>query len=181
MDLQVGDWVRSSTHGFWQIYRVLTYLDSTQNYNTKRTIVFAKRFVTETYEPAFFEEHCHPFYINKLESDELDKLNKFINKNTKLYQNFLAYEPKNLDCIYSTRICSLNDRDQITKKLENTAYMREVDVKPFLEKLGYVDGLKSPNPGYMTVQFISENYYCVDDHLMFKFWRVAPSHQSTDS
>ena len=114
--LKVGDWVKSYSSGIWQIYRILDCkrLNPATGDEQDKTTIFSKRFLSNAYKRSFKEECCDPHFVTRLNSDEKSDLNKFISENPKLYETFLAYEPKNIDCVYNARIGIPESRDSAT-------------------------------------------------------------------
>lgn len=172
MSLEVGDWARSYSSGIWQVYRVLEYKckNPATGSEQDKTTVFSKRFVSKSYKKSFKEECCSPSFVWPLRPDEKAELELFINENTKLYEKFIAFEPKNIDCIYNARIGipESKDTDEVVKKFSNSKLVRDIDINSSLTDLGY-DTEAMP---YWTVQFVSDNFMLEDGCLMFEFSQV---------
>ena len=172
MSLKVGDWVRSYSSGIWQIYRIVEYkcLNPVTGDEQEKTTVFSKRFLSNSYKRSSKEECCDPLFVARLNSDENAKLDIFISENAELYKKFLAYEPKNIDCVYNARIGIPESRDSATVfgALTGSEAMRDIDINKYLTGLGY----NTKAMPYWTIQFVSENFSIVDGYLYFKFNRV---------
>lgn len=172
MRLNVGDWVRSYSSGIWQIDRILEYwcLDPLTGREAKKTTVFSRRFVSNSFKRSFSEEACDPVFVNSLGKDELSTLQDFIARNSGVHEKFLAHQWKGIDCLYNARICIPHDRDlaAATANLAGAGPIRDVDIPSLLEGLGF-DTKTSPS---WTVQFVSRNFECRDGYLMFKFHRI---------
>lgn len=172
MSLKVGDWVRSYSAGIWQVYRILEYkcLNPVTGGEHDKIAVFSKRFVSNSYKRSFKEEFCDPSFVEPLSQNERAELESFISENKKLYEKYLAYEPKGIDCIYNARVGVPESRDssEITESLSDSELMRDIDICQYLTNLGYNT---KAIPAW-TVQFVSENFSLADGYLMFKFSRV---------
>lgn len=172
MSLKVGDWVRSYSAGIWQVYRILEYkcLNAVTGEVQNKTTVFSKRFVSNSYKRSFKEESCDSSLVRHLSPNEGAELENFISENSKLYEQYLAYEPKGIDCIYNARIGVPESKNasEITKLLSGLEPIREIDISQHLANLGYNT---KAMPAW-TVQFVSENFNVVGGYLMFKFSMV---------
>ncbi|WP_444910225.1 hypothetical protein [Microbulbifer sp. TRSA005] len=172
MSLKVGDWVRSYSSGIWQVYRIIDYkcLDPVTGEEQNKTTVFSKRFVSNSCKGSFKEECCDSSLVEKLSKDERAELQIFIGENKNLYEKYLAYEPKGIDCIYNARIGVPESRDlsEINDSLSGAEAMRDIDISRYLTELGYNT---KAMPSW-TVQFVSKNFSVVGGYLMFRFNRV---------
>jgi len=175
MAVNVGDWVRSYSSGIWQIDRILEYrcLDPLTGQEAKKTTVFSRRFVSNSFKRSFSEEACDPIFVKLLGTDELATLQDFIAQNTELHEKFRAHEWKGIDCVFNARIAIPGDRNlaAATAKLAGAGPMRDVEISPFLESMGF----DTKTRAFWTAQFVSPNFECRDGYLMFKFLRVLSS------
>ncbi len=172
MSFEVGDWVRSYSAGIWQVYRILNYkcLDPVTGEERDKTTIFSKRFVTNSFKRSFKEECCEPAIVQHLDSGEQGELEVFISQNTQLYEKFLGFEPKNIDCIYNARIGipKSGDSSVIAEAFTRSKPMRDLDINQYLTGMGYdTKGMPS-----WTVQFLSENFEIENGYLIFKFSRI---------
>jgi len=172
MELKVGDWVRSYSSGIWQIYRILDYKcsDPLTGNSQNKTSIFVKRFVSNSFKRSFKQESCDPLIITKLGREEQLKLDGFIKDNPDLYKKFNELAFTDIDCIYNARIGIPENSsiESIASKFESTGYIKDIDIQSMLVKMGF----KTKDMPSWTVQFISDNYHCIDGHLAFKFARV---------
>lgn len=175
LEVSVGDWVRSYESGIWQVYRIQTYIgrDPVSGSERRRTTVFSKKFVTDSFKRSFKTDCCAPNFVESLDRSTSKKLADFIAKNEALYQAFCEYEPKPIDIVYNARIkipdgISVQD---IETRLADCPPLRESKIDEFLRGAGFdTEGLP-----IWTVQFVSKEYETIDDYLVYRFLRVLGS------
>jgi hypothetical protein len=170
--LKIGDWVRSYSTGIWQIYRILDYKckDPVTGKDVEKTTIFSKRFVSDSFKRSFKEECCDPAFVYFLDMDKKKELDSFIESKPGLYQKFIDHEPKKIDCIYNARIgIPLHkDSQMIEDKLKVLGPIKDIEINSKLNELGF-DTKAMPS---WTVQFVSNDFACVDGYLSFQFVRV---------
>ncbi len=172
MTPKIGDWVRSYSNGIWQIYRILDYKckDPVTDREVEKTTIFSKRFVSDSFKRSFKEECCDPAFVHLLVQADKLKLDTFIDRNPDLYQKFIDYEAKIIDCIFNARIGVPEHRDSqmIADKLKSLGPIKDIEINPKLHGLGFNT---KAMPSW-TVQFVSNGFECVDGYLSFQFLRV---------
>jgi len=173
MGVKVGDWVRSYGTGIWQVYRVLDNfydLDPVNGAIKQRTLIFSKRFISDSFKRSFKSECCHPSYVYHLEETDKTKLDEFIENNPETFKKFVNYLTKPIDSIYSARI-GVPDQgtlEEVESKFNKKTELSVLEINKTLEELGF-DLNAFP---HWTVQFVSEDHSCIDNHLIYKFNRI---------
>lgn len=168
----MGDWVRSYESGIWQIYRILDYVgwDPVSKSEERRTTVFSKRFLTDSFKRSFKSESCDVSFIERLDDTKSRKLSEFIARNEALYKAFCEYAPEPINVIYNARIKIPEEKSaqDVEALLSGCPPLRESKIKEFLSDAGFdTNGLP-----FWTVQFISRNYETIEDYLVYRFLRV---------
>ncbi len=132
--------------------------------------VFTKRFLSNSFKKSLKEESCDPSFIRPLETDILKKVEQFITDKPKIYEKFVDYVPKSIDSIYNARIGIPENKikKDVASSIPTDVYFREIEINEKLNELGF-DTKAMP---YWTVQFISENFHCIDGALSYKFYRI---------
>lgn len=170
--VQIGDWVHSYGAGIWKVYRTETFtsLDPVSRTERKRSLVFSKRFLSNSFKLSFGEECCDPSLISPLAAHELVKLKKLISSKPELYEAFAAYVPKPISCIYNARIAATVGMtpEEATEAVPADPIFTEAQIAPFLESCGF----KVNRMPYWTAQFISENHRIEEGNLVYRFSRI---------
>lgn len=171
-NLKVGDWVRSYSKGIWRIYRVIEVeeVDPSNGKLRKRTIIFSSRFVNDSFKRSFSNEGCNPFFVYKLDGEELDQLDAFIQSNPDLFAKFEKFKPKPIDLVYTARI-SKNDgytKTDVEKQFDNLNKIKSCDLIKTIESKGFEVGV---HPSWL-VQFLSEDHETQDGQLVYSYKRV---------
>lgn len=172
MALNIGDWVRSYGSGIWQIYQILNFncRDPRTGNSKEKTIVFSKRFVSDSYKRRFSQESCESAIVFPLEKEEKIQLEAFILENPELHQKFVKYEPKRIDCIYNASISIPENMavSEAEKRLKGFGPVRDLDISSKIEE----SGLAKNGKHMRTAQFVSEGYECINNYLVFRFYRI---------
>lgn len=168
----VGDWVRIHKAGIWQIYRLLNVkcADPRTGEETQRPILFAKRFLSNSFRKSFSQDCCHPSLARPLTDSEKQKLNAFIEQHDKQFAQFEAFTPKPIGCIYNARMAIPSDKtpEQVDQELSTDRTFNELQIRTYLEGHGFDDGFP-----YWTVQFKNSDHECDDDgYLRYTYMRV---------
>ncbi|MBW3637486.1 MAG: hypothetical protein KY445_13645 [Armatimonadetes bacterium] len=171
-DVKIGAWIRTHRVGIWQIYRVINvnYLDPSSSTESNRTIVFAKRFLSDSYRRSFSEDCCHSSLIYPLSSEDHRRLDQFIQDNPQIYVQFQDYSPKPIDSIYNARINAPPGQTvkQVQKQLATDRQFSEFQIGPFLTEQGFSTDVYPQ----WTAQFVSPDHMCKDGTLQYKLHRV---------
>jgi hypothetical protein len=171
----VGEWVTTYHQGIWQVYRVLTYttLNPSSGLEGPHATVFAKRIVSRTFRRAFSETCCSPAFVHELDESLATRLLAFIRENDRVYQQFVRYRPKAVDCVWNARmvpapelgveaVAALFPAGRVFRAREIDGHIAEV-------------GLSAPRLGpSWTAQFVSHDHTCEAGHRVFRFHRVLP-------
>ena len=170
LPLNPRDWVTSYTAGLWQIYRVLHYksIDPQNGKIETRSMICSKRFVNRSMKKAFAEESCAPEFVSKLDPTSLREVDRFAKKEPALFEQFKNYCPKPIDCIGNLRISVPDGRsiNEIAQQIRDE-FLRSDEIQDLLTKLG----LWNVN-GFKTAQFVSPDFTCRDDYIVYKFNRI---------
>jgi hypothetical protein len=158
LKVKVGAWVRIHKTGIWQVYRILKdakCLDPVTGAATKRTTIFAKRFVSNSFRKSLGYDCCHPSFVRPLSQQDRRKLDRFIELHSKQYAQFQEYIPDPIDCIYNARIAASTDKTpkQIAELLRTKKKFNELEIESYLRGCGLVDGFPS-----WTAQFRCANH-----------------------
>lgn len=180
MKVKIGDWVRSYSSGIWQVYRIVENLeefDSISKSVEKRSLVFCKRFLNNSFKRSFGSESCHPDFVYGLEKADHEKLLSIINDNPDLFSKFQKYKPKPIDAIYNLSFCvdansKVSDYQGIFDESEPLDVF-EIRAKAESNnlKLRSVPDLTNEEVRW-TLQFCSEDHKIVNNRLIYKFTRV---------
>ena len=89
----------------------------------------------------------------------------------KLYQQYLAYEPKNIDSIYNVavEVPASVDVALLKKALTKLPPISDLKINQQLKEMGCNTQPLIPT---WTMQFVSENFQVENGHLMFKFSKM---------
>jgi len=170
--LEVGDWVRSYGAGIWRIYRILECQNelSEPGDESVRQTVFVKRFVSNSFKRSFSEDSCSPFFVRRLDPEEQRALEDFIATNPKVYERFLAYEPKPVDAIYNASISIPADRnaERVRQALVDLNLLSASEIVGELKRLG----LSPATLPSWTAQFVSPKHELRQGHLLYSFCAV---------
>jgi hypothetical protein len=181
MDIKVGDWVRSYSAGIWQVYRIIeNYSDFDQINNQLEycSLIFCKRFLNNSFKRSFKSECCHPVFVDKLESNDLTKLLRFIDKNQDIYKKFADYNPKPVDAIYNASIIApegAGEADLSKELADNNEYNILQIIELLKEKNLYassVPDLSGSEPAKWTAQYVSNDHTIKNNMLSYRFNRV---------
>ena len=164
--------MRSYESGIWQIYRILIYIgwDPVSRSEKPKTIVFSKRFVTDSFKRSFKADSCDASFIESLDNPTSKKLTDFISENETLYRAFCEYEPKPIDVVYSARIGIPDGKSvqDVEARLADCPPIRESKIGEYLRDAGFdTEGFP-----FWTVQLVSRDYETIDSYLVYRFLRV---------
>lgn len=171
-ELEVDTWVTTTKPGIWQIHRKVKFLtlDPLSGDEVQKIMYFVKRFLNDSLKRSFGEACFCDEHLTALGADTVKELLDFTRENQDIFAKFQAYEPKSISNIYNRTIKvpegkSVNEIESlISKKKEFTEY----DIKHLLHSLD----LKADGFPTWTLQFISQNFHCKNNRLLYKFVRI---------
>jgi hypothetical protein len=169
--INVGDWVWSYSSGIWQVYRVIHYKtrDALTLGETDETMIFSKKFLSESMKPSFREECCAPAHIEHLSDEAMRKTEAFILNNPDAIKRFEGYQPKDIDMVYNSRIALPDGTsvEDVEKLIPKDQMFSVFEIEQLLSRLGLLN-----DPCYDTAQFVSPNFTCRDGYLVHSLKRV---------
>ncbi|MEX0315855.1 MAG: hypothetical protein AB3N18_16875 [Allomuricauda sp.] len=179
--LQVGNWVNSYSKG---IYRIETIVDQfyDESYpalgenkigdRIKDRIIVTKRFLNSKFKKSFSYESCSETFVSKLNNGQYSELQKVIEQNPKLLEEFNEYEIPTRETIYNMQLQIDNESD--LKKVNGLVDFIKTG-KSFLEiqtEMERADLLKLKPKHFGNYLFQLINYN--DEYLnRKKIWRNA--------
>jgi hypothetical protein len=132
-----------------------------------KTFVFVKRFLNASLRRSFGEEVCSINLVRPLNKQELQKIERIIEKDPRLYEMFRRYEPKPIDSIYNARVSMPvgKSRSQLERMIPRDRVFTEFEIPPYLAELG----LSHSGAPYWTLQFVSRDHEVADDCFQYRF------------
>jgi len=172
MNVQLGDWVTSSSSGIWKVYRILdNILIADSSKGTKLiSLVFSSRFLSDSYKPLFKSECCSPSLVEKLNEEEMEKLQSFIEENPTKYDMFDKRAPKLVDGFHDTFFSKPTDKtvEEIEKYFDPSQKYKASEISNVMSTLNLNwEG----NPGW-RVEFKSSDHECENGELVYTFNKV---------
>jgi hypothetical protein len=170
--LGVGDWVRSSYPGFWRVHRVVTYRDFDPFTGRERmeTAAFGRRFVNDSFKPAFDRRRFDPRELAALSRKDAAKLNAFIAAQPGAFARFEAYQPPDVDAIFNASVQAARGlaKRKLQARMPKNRWVGGKEIDPLLTRLGFdIEGFPR-----LTVQFVSPKHRIESGRLVYKFHRV---------
>ena len=170
--IKVGDWVRTIKAGIWQVYRIDEFycINPMTEKVEDKTLVFIKRFVNDSGKRSFTQTVYSPEVLCKLDSEELEDLSGFIDKNKEMYSKFSSYKPKPIDSLYAISFAIPEDKTakEISDLMPKDKSFTQTEIKEIVDSLGY-DTKSYPQ---WRVQFLSKGTELIDGYVRYKFNQV---------
>ncbi len=179
--LQVGNWVNSYSKG---IYRIETIVDQyyDESYpalgenkigdRIKDRIIVTKRFLNSKFKKSFSYESCSETFVSELNKSQYSELQKVIEQNPKLLEEFNDYQIPTRESIYNMEL-QIDDEPDLSKVNRLIDFIKTG--KSFLEiqsEMEQADLLKLKPKYFGNYLFQLINY---DDECLNKkkIWRNA--------
>lgn len=108
--INVSDWINSDSLGIWQVYRVIQGMQTPRanlqerHRIDRRQLVFSKRIVDGSWQPAFSNELASAELVRVLSSDDRRRLDEYVEKNPQTLQEFEGFQPKPIDLRMNLRL-----------------------------------------------------------------------------
>ncbi len=179
--LQVGNWVNSYSKG---IYRIETIVDQFYDESSsaleenkigdriKDRIIVSKRFLNSKFKKSFSYESCSEAFVSKIDNSQYSELQRVIEQNSKLLEEFNEYKIPTRETIYNLELQIDNESD--LKKVNELIDFIKIG-KSFLEiqmEMERADLLKLKPKYFGNYLFQLINYN--DEYLnKKKIWRNA--------
>jgi hypothetical protein len=172
MNIEIGDWVTSYSSGIWRVYRILeNVLQISASKETDRvSLVFSSRFLSSSYKPLFKSECCAPEFVEKLGPNELSRLKAYIAENPRQFEKFDKREPQVLNAyadVFFTRP-SNKSSEEVARSFDPGRKIKASDVSELMNQLKLT---YQGNPCW-RVEYVSKEYECSDDQLVYAFNKV---------
>jgi hypothetical protein len=167
-----GDWVESPYPGYWRVHRVVTYKDFDPFTGGERamTTVFARRFMNDSFKPAFDRRCFEPSELSALPPKKAAKLHAFVAARPGLWAKFAAYVPPDVDAIFNATVQAAKGltKRKVQAKVPKNRWSSGKEIVPLLASLGFdTEGFPC-----LTVQFVSPGHRVERGRLVYKFHRV---------
>ncbi len=179
--LQVGNWVNSYSKGIYRIEIIVeqfydeSYPALGENKigdRIKDRIIVTKRFLNLKFNKSFGYESCSEIFVSKLNNGQYAELQKVIEQNPKLLEEFNEYEIPTRETIYNMEL-QINNASDLKKVNRLIDFIKTG--KSFLEiqtKMEQVD-LSKLKPKYLG-NYLFQLFNYNDEYLnKKKIWRNA--------
>jgi len=172
MNVQIGDWVTSSSSGIWRVYRILDNVliaDASKGTNSI-DLVFSSKFLSESYKPLFKSECCSPSLVRKLDQNEMNKLQLFIDENPDKFKKFDKRSPKNVDGFCDVFFSRPDDKsaEEITNYFDKNQKYKASEISNLMDTLNLN---WAGNPSW-RIEFKSSDHECENGELVYTFNKV---------